>query len=79
MSVIKLDWKDVESSNISRIAYDDINEALYVKYKQGTEYRYLNVPKKIYEDLSNAESKGSYMNSQIKGKFEFQKGLKINN
>lgn len=73
MEIIKLDWVDVESSNIKRIAYDELNENLYVKYNQGTEYRYLKVPKNIYEDFKNAPSKGSFMNSMIKNKYEFQK------
>ena len=59
----------VESSNINSVGYD--NEDLLVKYNSGTVYRYKKVPKNIYEEFIKAESKGRYMNSNIKGKYEY--------
>ena len=64
--------KDVQSSNIEKIGYNEGSEVLYVKYKSGKVYAYDKVPKAIYEGLEKAESKGSYMNSQVKGKFSFK-------
>ena len=64
--------KNVKSSNIEQIGYNEGLETLYVKYKSGKVYAYDKVPKQIYEGLEKAESKGSYMNSQIKNKFSFK-------
>jgi hypothetical protein len=62
---------EVNSSNINKVGYDDNN--LLVEYKSGVLYKYLNVPKKLYEELLNSESKGRFMNSNIKGNFEYSK------
>jgi len=62
---------EVNSSNINKVGYD--NNDLLVEYKSGVLYKYLNVPKKLYEELLNSESKGRFMNSNIKGKFEYSK------
>ena len=68
----ELKLRDVQSSNIEQIGYNEGSEVLYVKYKSGKVYAYDKVPKNIYEGLEKAESKGSYMNSQVKGKFSFK-------
>jgi len=62
---------EVNSSNINKVGYD--NNDLLVEYKSGVLYKYLNVPKKLYEEFLNSESKGRFMNSNIKGKFEYSK------
>lgn len=66
-----LKLKDVQSSNIEKIGYNEEDKILYVKYKLGKIYAYANVPKDLYESLNKAESKGSYMNSNIKNKFKY--------
>lgn len=68
----ELKLREVQSSNIEQIGYNEGSEVLYVKYKSGKVYAYDKVPKNIYEGLEKAESKGSYMNSQVKGKFSFK-------
>ena len=50
----------VESSNIEGIGYDNNNKV----------YRYDLVPRKTFEELMNAESKGRYLNYHIKGQYE---------
>lgn len=62
----------VESSNIEAIGYKDWNKELYVKYKSGT-YIYHNVKKKLYEDLMKSESKGRFMNENIKANHTYNK------
>lgn len=61
----------VESSTIKSIGYQD--DDLYVEYKHGQTYRYSKVPKNLYESLLNAESKGRYLNTEIKNKFIYEK------
>ena len=64
--------KDVQSSNIEKIGYNEKFENLYVKYKSGRVYAFEKVPKELYEGLDKAESKGSFMNSNIKNKFNYK-------
>lgn len=61
---------EVQSSNIKKVGYDKNN--LYVEYNSGT-YEYTQVPKQLYEDLLKAESKGRFMNENIKGKYIYKK------
>ena len=58
----------VQSSNIISVGHDGTN--LYVNYKSGT-YKYENVDKSVYESLISSESKGRFMNENIKGKYTY--------
>lgn len=60
----------VESSNIEGIGYDNKNKHLWVAFKGNKVYRYDLVPRKTFKELMNAESKGRYLNSHIKGQYE---------
>lgn len=60
----------VDSSNIISVGYDD--NSLYVNYKSGT-YKYENVDRSVYESLLTSESKGRFMNENIKGKYSYSK------
>lgn len=67
----------VESSNINKVGfklYEDVeNGDLFVEYKSGTKYSYKNVPIKKYHEFIAAESKGRYMNSEIKNKYKYER------
>lgn len=65
-----MEMKKVKSSNVVAVGYDGAN--LIVEYAGGT-YSYEKVAKKVYEGLLAAESKGRYMNSEIKGKYAYCK------
>ena len=65
-----MNWTSVNSSNVVAVAYKESN--LYVEYRRG-EYVYKNVPKKVYDGLLAAESKGKYMCAEVKGKYEYEK------
>lgn len=60
----------VESSNIEGIGYNVKKHHLWVAFKDNKVYRYDLVPRKTFEELMNAESKGRYLNSHIKGQYE---------
>lgn len=60
----------VESSNVVAIGYKDND--LYVDYKGGS-YVYNKVPKKVYDDLVKAESKGKFMWAEVKGKYDYKR------
>jgi hypothetical protein len=63
-----IQFTEVKSSNIISIGHDGTN--LYVNYKSGT-YKYENVDKSVYESLLTSESKGRFMNENIKGKYTY--------
>lgn len=57
----------VISSNIVAIGHYD--DDLYVEFESGT-YVYYNVPKEVFTEMLNAESKGKYMRANIRGQYE---------
>ena len=63
----------VTSSNIHAIGYDDDSQTLEVEFNNGSVYQYAGVPQGEYEALMNADSKGKYLNANIKGRYTFVK------
>lgn len=64
--------KEVQSSTIKKVGYDEASKTLTIQFNSGT-YEYKNVEKQIYESLMNAESKGKFVATQIKSKYEYSK------
>jgi hypothetical protein len=56
----------VESSAVARIGYDVEAEEAYVEYLEGDLYAYEGVPAEVFEQLANADSKGTFVNAVIK-------------
>ncbi len=56
----------VESSAVARIGYDAEAEEAYVEYLEGDLYAYEGVPVDVFEQLANADSKGTFVNAVIK-------------
>lgn len=63
--------KNVDSSNIAAIGYDDELYELFVQYKNGMTYKYKEVPANIYESFLKAESKGKFMNEEVKPFYDY--------
>jgi KTSC domain len=64
----------VTSTNLAAIGYEEESSTLRVEFLNGTMYEYYNVPLEIFNDLSNAGSKGQFFNSNIrKGGYPFTK------
>lgn len=57
------------SSNIDQITYDDDQQTLQVRFKQGKSYAYTGVPSLVADGFQTAESAGKYLNSSIKGQY----------
>ncbi len=68
-----MERQPVTSSQIASVGYDARREELEIEFHSGGIYRYYRVPEKVYNDLMQAESKGKFFNSQIKGSYEFKK------
>ncbi len=63
----------VESSNIAAIGYGIQEETLWVDFHSGSRYRYLDVPIWVFEDFLEARSKGQFLNSRIKGEYDYER------
>ncbi len=59
----------LNSSMISRIAYDEEAEVLSVWFRESGRYCYFGVPRAVYEALRTAASAGRYFNEMIKGRY----------
>lgn len=68
-----MEIKDVSSSQIKQIGYDDITKKLRVFFNTGGIYDYYEVPETIWESFKNADSKGIFFSTNIKGIYEFNK------
>ena len=63
----------VDSSNIEAVGYDDDRQELHVQFLPGGYYIYSNVPRETFDDFINAPSKGSFLNREVKGVYQFTK------
>ncbi len=61
-----LNWIVVSSTNVSRVAYDDVNQYLYVEFLNGSMYLYKNVPSNEFDLFLQATSQGTYLAHHIK-------------
>ncbi len=61
----------VDSSNIERIGYDSNSSTLRIEFKSNRTYDYTNVPEKIFNELRNASSVGSYHARNIRGLYPY--------
>jgi hypothetical protein len=62
----------VRSSNIRAIGYDNDNQELYVEFLNNSHYIYEKVPMMVFERLKNAQSKGKYLNQNIKDRYMYK-------
>lgn len=56
----------VVSSNVARVGYCQRSSDLYVEFLSGGTYVYLGVPRRVFDELLTAASKGRYLNAIIK-------------
>ncbi len=70
MEKIMLDWKEVDSSFVDRIAHDADTNNLYVVLDHGS-YLYNGVPVSVFERFLEASSKGRFFNLKIKDVYTF--------
>jgi hypothetical protein len=64
MSIPKM--HPVESSAVAKIGYDAEAEEAYVEFLGVGLYAYEGVPVDVFEELANADSKGTFVNAVIK-------------
>lgn len=69
---MELVWRDVDSSNLSAVAYDGTD--LHVRFTTGGAGRYLGVPQAVFDALLEAPSKGVFLNKYVKAQYAWVKG-----
>ncbi|HEV7870527.1 MAG TPA: KTSC domain-containing protein [Modestobacter sp.] len=62
----------VQSSNIASVGYDEEQRILEIVFRNGGVYHYLEVPPERVLSLLRAESKGRYLNAEIKPYFDYR-------
>lgn len=63
----------VNSSQISYIGYDEETKELFITFKNGSTYKYEDVPEDIYKILLSSPTKGKYFADNIKDKYKTTK------
>lgn len=66
-----MNWIAVESSTISRMAYDEARKALTVEFKNGSRYEYYDLPANVFQQMKAAASKGQFLSANIKGRYRY--------
>jgi hypothetical protein len=61
------------SSVVASFSYDSARSALRVFFVSGSVYDYLRVPQKVYDEMKESGSKGTFLNLKIKGTYPFKK------
>ena len=62
---------NVQSSNVEAVGYDSGTSELYVRFRNGSAYKYSGVPKTVYDGIFKAESVGRYLNESIRGLYSY--------
>jgi hypothetical protein len=63
----------VESTTLVSIAYDSVSAVLRLEFRSRAVYCYFGVPPEFCQSLMAAESKGSYFNRNIRGRFPYRR------
>lgn len=64
---------EFDSSTLEKGQYDNVNQVLKVKFKNGNIYKYLDVPPDVFGELVAADSQGSFFAKEIKGQYDYKK------
>jgi KTSC domain-containing protein len=62
----------VQSSHIASVGYDEEQQIMEIVFRDGRVYHYLEVPPERVLSLLRAESKGRFLNSDIKPHFRYR-------
>jgi hypothetical protein len=65
--------ESVASSNIASIGYDEPSQTLEVEFTNGAIYQYYNVTQTLFEQLTQAGSKGQFLAYQIKNAYPYSR------
>lgn len=63
----------VESRTLATVTYDGARHLLWLEFRSRAVYCYFDVPPGVYQELMTADSKGSYFNRNIRGRFPYRR------
>lgn len=68
-----------DSSNILKTTYFPLQNKLFIYFKHGGTYSYLNINSNLYEEFENCESHGKFFAEKIKNnpKYPYLKEFKL--
>jgi hypothetical protein len=64
-----MQMRAVDSSVLIAVGHDPAEQVLEVVFRTGRIYRYLGVPRAVYEELLAAGSMGEYFNKRIRTRY----------
>lgn len=67
-----MNFTNVTSKNLKSVGFDIQTQTLQVNFINGRKYQYYNVPENVYDSLLSATSKGTYLRSNIIGKYNYK-------
>lgn len=62
----------LDSTLLAWLDYDPLSCRLKIEFHSGERYLYLRVPSTVYQQLLQADSKGTYFNRHIRNHFPYQ-------
>ena len=66
-----MNWIPVDSTTITRMAYDESRRVLSVEFRNGSRYEYYDLPTVIFQQMKAAPSKGQFLTANIKGRYRY--------
>ena len=64
---------DVDSSNVEAIGYDTETRELHVRFITSGTYVYFDVEEWVFDEFLHSDSKGTYLDQNIKGVYSYEK------
>jgi hypothetical protein len=61
------------SSVVAHFSYDPERSVLTVTFTSGAVYEYLQIPVEIYDAMKASFSKGTFLNTDVKGHYKYKK------
>lgn len=64
---------EIDSSNLVKTEYDLDDKTLIAQFKNGTKYKYVEVPHSVYSQFRLSESQGTFFNKMISKNYKYSK------
>jgi hypothetical protein len=72
-----MDWLTLDSKMLASVASDAEKKILYLRFRTGDVYRYVNFPGTQFRNFLNAESRGKYFLAHIRDQFRYERMAKL--
>ena len=66
-------WERARSTNIQEVGFDPTTNELQVRFRSGATYRYVGVPKELWESFKETGFSGRFLNTDIKGVYDYER------